>query len=1067
MARPQVPFRLGRQQLAPRAQPIDAFATPAVPLPEGAVSNEWLEAAKAIAPLTQSVSEFLQGVEKSRRQEAPDEAQKLISGFNGDLSFLKDMPTMSTEDAAAYLEKNQEQFPTLKQEYAARPDFLLYAQALAGSRYIKEEPTIEGPSGDLITVSEALSLRLEEAMQPGVDSTAIRKEVREQFLESIGSPQSEAWTMALMDGLTPLEAVWDERVRQGKAQNVVWKADQDFKSNMSEALHALTVHQAHPPTAQDVPESESPAAAKLRAQQDAASREAHEAETERLGSMVKTLYEAAGKVGDRKRNSNFTSALEQVLREISEDDEDGLELAEALEGLRESEYADGKTIASSGVFSEALAKIELELIRERQARKASRKEDGPTDTQVMDIAVHDILMEQLRSREPKTPEEARQSAEGARAELEELFERHGLSKGLVSKAMDDASNYYTRVYTGEPRPETPEATELSDRISRLIDLGQLNEAEAMLRGSDETLGSSTKPLLDKLEEAKGEFREQGYVTRQIDVLKQTVIPEDTRKMLRPSALGEVSDMDLEMTLAYEEAILELPMTEREGHAVQIRKKIQEEFQPRALELVENANIANNPDQIVDFPEFEELLESSAKLLLDIQGTPVDDDGDGQPDRFRLTLQDQVAIDNQKTVLRAAGVAQAAQLVEMDWGSISVQERIQAIRRTLIQGDPGRQIGGYGTWMQKAITPKETRTAPGNLPQSQLLIEGKPPQSPTYEGVNSWFRPVMETFSDLRDENRVLASEAIVDLLGTTTGHLGTDKGFFDPTSRGMPEGSEDWSNPEIRERLSNTFPLFAEGLQRYQQYYPSVGRTTRMYLSGFMNGHKPSEKSLQIDQGFTEIGKGLAPIFGTGTENILPYLREAVAATGLTFKEVAAGRLAETNVTLRRLFGSDGVIASGAHIGPFSPKAFDKAVAEFEDPASREGSQYYQAFKQLGVAVDEQMIGTDPSGTPYPEGMTQGDFLMGRIKARYNANYRGVLPESDLSALDIPFHEFGRLRTNVRPDLYPKATGGFPDLLNYESVEGLTPEAFDPTIHGPLIHGIYQTSKDFYTQPGD
>ena len=1078
--RPQVRLNLPQQGLRPVAQPVDTYASPAVPIPKDAVGNDWLEAAKALAPLTQSVTSFLQSIEKDRRGQAPEEAKQIIAAFNGDLSFLKDMPTMSREDAAAYLKDKQAEFPGLKDEYAARPDFVLYAQALAGSRYVREAQVIEGADGSMMTVSEALNGRLEEAMQPGVDAAAIRKEVREQFLETIGTPQSEAWNMALLDGLTPLENAWDQRVREGKASNVAWQADQDFQENMSSALFDLSAHLAHPATPDEEPANESQDEATRRQERNAANQSRHDETTAVLSERIKNIYNQAGKVGDRKRNANLLTAIEQMLREVAADDEDGLELAEALEMLQGVEYADGQALGSSRVFREGLSKIELEIRREQAALERSKEETGNSDTQSMSIAAHDIVMPRLLNSEAEGYEEARQEGEKSRGEVEKFLKDNGLDPRLASTVLDDAASFYAARTSGDPAPNTPAAREAVEVIERLIGLGDLAQAEAEIIGRQEALGAHIGPLMEELQTAKDTFRGRDFVSRQIENLGATLFPQDSIKTLRPSALTAIDDLKYQAEQDYEEAMLALPLTEREDKALEVRRQIEQKYADQARTLLEDASVVNNPDQLIEYDELQRVIEQSAKLQLDIRGRMEDDDGDGIPDREVLAWQDQIAVDQRIALLTRAARDQARALVNMDWGDISQQEKVQAIRNALINGDPDRGIGGYGVWMQPAILPRKRQDPPSTEQSSvnQRKIEARPAQeSAQFLGVESYLKPLVSSYAGLRGEPEERRMAAL-DLVGTTTGYLGGDLPFFNlqPLSRGEAPPNLRWDDPEVREALDTRKTWegrerWQKGLSRYQQFYPSKGRTMRLYLAGMYDGLPLPDEGVssgvfargRVDHGFDQIGQGLKPLSKASSEQVLPYLREAVSATGLSFAEIGAGRIAEGNVEIAKLFPGDTLFSSGTHLGPFDPKAFEKEVSLFMDEETRKDSAYYKAFEALGFDPDAPMLGIRPDGTAYPAEHTQGVVLLDRIKGEYDRRYRDV-PASDLAAMDIPLHALGRFQVNEAPPVDWRVHMGFGDSQKLEQVEDVPLEDLDPTVHGPLIQHVVRRSQQIYSE---
>jgi len=1063
--RPQVRLNLGQQRLAPRAAPVDTYAPPAVEMPEGAVGNDWLEAAKALAPLTKSMTDFVQGIEKDRREQSPEEAKQIIEAFNGDLSFLKDMPTMSREDVTKYLKSMPTEFPGLKEEYAGRADFVLYAQALAGSRYVREAQTIEGPNGTMVTVGEALNSRLEEAMQPGVDAAAIRKEVREKFLESIGTPQSEAWNMALLDGLTPLERSWDQRVREGKAANVAWQADQDFKDTLSSKLFDLEIHMAHPATPDDALPNETPDEATRRQERNATKKARHEEQAKLLSDAVKNVYAQAGKVGDRKRNTNTLSAIEMMLRQVAADDDDGLELAEAISMLQEVEYADGQVFGDSKVFREGLSKIELEIRREQAALETSKDKTEPSDTQIMSIAAHDIVLPFLREQGADTPEAARQLAEQKRAEVEKLLKDSGLDPRLATTVFDDATTFYTRAYSGDPAPNTEAARSAKRRFEEFLGTGQLTQAEAVLIGHQDDLGSGAADMLEQLQEAKKAFRNQDTYQRQVTNLNNSLFPEGARKTLRPSAQPEMDDLLLEAEQELEALVLELPLLEREKGMVAARQQVAKKYQERAQALIEDASVANNPDQLIAFNDLDQLFQNLAMRELDIQGAPLDEDGDGRPDRFVLSVVDQIAVDELVSNMTFAARDQARRISGMDWGDISAQEKVQAIRRALISGNPEMGIKGYGSWISPVLQGRSTSAAPApvNIGMSQKMITAPAAtQSSEFGAVAPFLAPVVGNFNSIRTPSPE-QGQAVRSLLGLSTGYLGNDRGIFDfsPASRGQVPFYKDISDPEERAEMLKSQPRFEVGLKRYSEFYPSQGRQVRLLLAGLVDGMPLPTERVVGDRGFDQIAQGLSPLRQVQTEQVVPYLREAVASTGISFAEVRAGRIAESNMTLSRLFPDDGLIASGAHIGPFSPTKFDAEVAAFENPSTRAESNYAKAFRSLGVDIDAEMIGNDRNGEPFPRGMTQGDFVMGRIKSRYNRLYRANLPELDLQAMDIPLHELGRMQVNEAPRAVTSIGSGF-NVEKLERVSDVPAEDIDTDIHGPLIQHIVRNSRALY-----
>jgi len=750
---------------------------------------------------------------------------------------------------------------------------------------------------------------------------------------------------------------------------------------------------------------------------------------------------------------------------VAADDDDGLELAEAISMLQEVEYADGQVFGDSKVFREGLSKIELEIRREQAALETSKDKTEPSDTQIMSIAAHDIVLPFLREQGADTPEAARQLAEQKRAEVEKLLKDSGLDPRLATTVFDDATTFYTRAYSGDPAPNTEAARSAKRRFEELLGTGQLTQAEAVLIGHQEDLGSGAADMLEQLNEAKEAFRTQGWFDRQVTNLGQSLFPESERKTVRASAQTEVDDILLQAEQELESAVLELPLLEREKGIVALRQQITKKYQERAQALIEDASVANNPDQLIAFNDLDQLFQNLAMRELDIQGDPLDEDGDGRPDRFVLSVVDQIAVDELVSNMTFAARDQARRISGMDWGDISAQEKVQAIRRALISGNPEMGIKGYGSWVSPVLQGRSTSAAPApvNIGMSQRMITAPAAaESSKFGAVAPFLSPLVGNFSTIRAQGPAQA-DALRDLLGISTGYLGGDSPLFGPYSRGPIVSSRDRSDPEVRAALAKRQPRFEEGLERYSKFYPSQGRQMRLYLAGIVDGMPLPDEGVIGDDGFDQIGQGLKPLLKHSSESVVPYLREAVSATGLSFAEVQAGRIAESGMTLTRLFPKDSLIASGVHIGPFTPSKFDAEVAAFENPETRESSNYAKALRQLGVDVDAELIGNDRDGNPFPAGLTQGEFVMGRIKSRYDRLYRANLPELDLKAMDIPLHELGRMQVNEVPSVSARVEFGFDVLKGLEKVSDVPLEDLDADIHGPLIQHVVRNSRALYS----
>ena len=204
--RPRVQLNLGVPGLRPTASPVDTYYQPKE-VPDGdAIDNGWLQGAKMLEALSPSMAKFFRGLEEEEREKMPQEAEAAVGAFKGDLSILKQLPSMTPEQADAWFETNKGAFGNYPLDYQSRPDFILNFQTFAGRRWAREGKVATNRDGNPATYREALYSRMDEFADPDTDIEGQLTALRNSVFEGIEmNERGQQWRLGVLDALTPVE----------------------------------------------------------------------------------------------------------------------------------------------------------------------------------------------------------------------------------------------------------------------------------------------------------------------------------------------------------------------------------------------------------------------------------------------------------------------------------------------------------------------------------------------------------------------------------------------------------------------------------------------------------------------------------------------------------------------------------------------------------------------------------------------------------------------------------------------------------------------------------------------
>lgn len=1055
--RPQVQLNLGVPGLRPTASPVDTYYQPNE-VPDGAaIDNGWLQGAKMLEALSPSIAKFVQEREKADRERMPQEAEAAVGAFKGDLSILKQLPSMTPEQANAWFETNKGAFGNYPLDYQSRPDFILNFQTFAGRRWAREGKVATDRDGNPATYREALYSRMDEFADPDTDIEGQLTALRNSVFQGIEmNERGQQWRLGVLDALTPVEREFRQVVSHQQQKH---RGERMAESVVGELYQGFNQWNRSRVRAGDEPavEGETNAERQEREARNEA-RRAIEADAEQsFEELIKNVMSGYTSVGGKDRNKLITEAIEMMARDVQDDENDGLAVTDFIAWVGELQFEDGKSLEADPFWRERLREIEDDMYM--RGKRMDKEGDKLTLNEVV-FKVRGPLLQMLRDSGASTAEEAMAVLNGAEGEklVAEELEKAGLDAGFLSTIISDqAQSYVDGRSQRSGRLDSTNQAMLDDFYKRLATEGPTAALEAALKDATviEALGGAGPngqwgALWDAYSAAKAKGRRDSSYTDGVQMAMDSVITEADLRLYPDAEAVGLRMKRAEARDRYDAALAAEPDLEK-------REVLRRTLGPQIAAEIRRSD------------EFQELLSKSydrqPELLLDA-AKAVTAGLDSQVEAYlpRVLTQD----DGIGGVIRVPappeneGRRQIAQ----------AQVRSQLVENTR-------------TLLDFYANETDSRTRNAKIQRDLELGNREAGVEPMYMLVEDYFRPQEdpepEAPPDTRDTNAIRVSRAEERLEGLRVSRGNIDAARLEELGGTVPPDMESdivgainagrvalqlLSTPEqegfgealrlVHGVRDGDFGMFDEPGgdvdRRFQRTYPSNNRITRIYTSALLAdpaGNKQPTHFYDNGDYVSDAGVDFNEMAAM-PESLLGHLRFAVVQDGISFRELEKGQIRE-GTRLDRIFGDKSKWPLDVmHIGPTAPKAFEAAFAEWANEKTRADSAYQKAMMSLGILPDEKL--SDGSGA------TQGDKFMKILKSNYDARRAALggnaTGDSMLARIQTDYRFLARM-TNAKR-LYKETRRG-----DRGAIVRAYGDNYDPLIHSPAVRYVLEQERAF------
>jgi len=1059
--RPRVQLNLGVPGLRPTASPVDTYYQPNE-VPDGAaIDNGWLQGAKMLEALSPSIANFLQEREKADRERMPQEAEAAVGAFKGDLSILKQLPSMTPEQADAWFETNKGAFGNYPLDYQSRPDFILNFQTFAGRRWAREGKVATDRAGNPATYREALFSRMDEAADPDTDIEKLLSSLRTSVFDGIEmNERGQQWRLGVLDALTPVEREFRQVVSHQQQKH---RGERMAESVVGELYEGFNQWNRSRVRAGDEPAVEGETNAERKEREDRnEARRAIEADREQsFQELIKNVVGGYTSVGGKDRNKLITEAIEMMARDVQDDENDGLAVTDFIAWVGELQFEDGKSLEADPFWRERLREIEDDMYM--RGKRMDKEGDQHTLSELT-FKVRGPLLEMLRDSDASTVEEALAVLNGGEGEkmVAEELEKAGLDAGFLSTIISDqAQSYVDGRSQRSGRLDSTNQAMLDDFYKRLATEGFTTALESALLDSTviEALGGAGPngqwgALWDAVQAEKAKGRRNSSYTDGVARAMDGVI---TEKRLTGFPDAEAI------------ALRELRMEAKE----ELDAEIEAETDLDKREALRRTAPARIAAEIRGSDRFKELIQQSYDRQPGLFLTANSKILDNLSKQVTAYLPEFILEDNGLEVIRRPAPPE----------NVGLRQQAEAQLRRELTGNVDRLLKFH------ANEPDSTKR---NITIQDELIYGneKAGVAPMATIVESYFRPQEdlqpETPPDTRDTNVVRVSRAEERLEGLRKSRNAVDGARLQTLGGSVPSDMES----EVVEAVSGgrmalqllgtpQVPAFAEGLKsvhgtrevvrerpqgrkeraksagrRFDQtprqidrHYPSNNRLTRIYASALLADPSANKQPTHfIDNGdyVSDVGVDFNEMAAMPS-SLLGHLKFAVVQDGISFRELEKGQIRE-GTKLEKIFGAKSEWPLDVmHIGPQDPKEFEAAFAEWANESTRADSAYQKAMVALGILTDEKL--SDGRGA------TQGDKFMKILKSNYDTR-REAMDEQMLRNIQRPYSSFSRMTTGER--IYKDVRAGH-TLTNKKAADG----DYDPLIHSPAVRYVLEQERAF------
>lgn len=1060
MARPQVQLNLGVPGLRPTASPVDTYYQPKLVPDADAIDNGWLQGAKMLEALSPSMAKFFRGLEDEKQKRMPQEAEAAAGAFTGDLSLLRELPSLSPEQADAWFEQNKGAFGNYPLDYRSRPDFILNFQTFAGRRWAREGKVATDRDGNPVTYREALYSRMDEFADPDTDIEAQLTELRNSVFEGVEMNQrGQQWRLGVLDALSPVEREFRQVVahQQQKhrgermAESVVGELYGGFEQWNRGRLGAGDEPAVEGETAAERQEREARNEARRKIEDDA------EASFE---ALIKNVINGYTSVGGKDRNKLITEAVEMMARDVQDNENDGLEVSDFLAWVGELEFEDGKSLESDPFWRERLREIEDDLYTRG---KRMGKEGGDLTRTDVAYKVKGPLLNILRDSDATTLEEALEVLNGSDGQqmVADELKRSGLDAGFLSTILTDAAQMYVDGRSQRSgRLDSTGKARLDELYLKLRTEGPTSALRAELLDPDtiQQLGGAGPDgqwgaLWQAFESDEATDRRDSSYTDGVQMAMDSVISDDDLRLYPDAEAVGLRGLRAAARDKYNAALAaEADPQKREALRRTLPKQIADEIKrsPEYQELI-SSSYDRQPELLLDASK-QVGADLEAQVESYLPRTIQQDDGTGVMVTVRAAPENEGRRQAAKAQIRAQLVENTERLLRFYADEPDSRTRNAAIQRDLELGN--REAGVKPMYR---IVEDYFRTD----------VEPEPEAPPVTSDTNA----IRVSRADERLESLRLSrgsvDEARLSQLGGTVppdmesevveavegGRMALGLLSF-PNNPAFAGGLTSVHGTRVVDRRGITTvgpmgrPYYKTKLAQLGDHYPSNNRLTRMYTSALLadpsgnaqptdwwdNGDYVSDVGVD----FNEMAMNPASLMG--------HLRFAVVQDGISFRELERGEIRE-GTALEKIFGKKGDWPLDVmHIGPQAPAEFEAAFAEWANEATRANSAYQRAMLSLGIFPDEPL--RDGSGA------TQGDKFMKILKSNYDTR-REAMGDQLLKNIQRPYSSFSRMTAgeHIYKDVARDGVLG----PHKKAADG----DYDNRIHSPAVRYVLEQEQRF------
>ncbi|QDP54789.1 MAG: hypothetical protein Unbinned5784contig1000_32 [Prokaryotic dsDNA virus sp.] len=1006
--RPEVNLNLPQGGLRPIAGPVDTFYAPKIPKSGDMVTNDWLQAASAFKVLAPSISGFLQDLEKDKRKKIPLDAEAAAAGFTGDIGTLSKLPTMSREEASAWLEANQQNFK-VPLTNASRPDFVLQFQNFAGRRWAKEAKVATDANGNPATYRDALWSRRDELSNPDADIDGELKKMRDQLFEGVDLAKGQQWRIGVLDSLTPVESEF-RQVAFHSQQKL--RGDMQSRAVEQELFEGMMQWRKSSHTAQPEPAVAGETAlesAERQARNEAIIAEAALSEATFKADM-KAVFEGHALVGGKDRNTILSNVIERFAREVQDDNNDGLEVTDFLMWVEDQVFEGDKPLGASGFWSEKLSEI-ADAMYTRGQRMGL--ESHMTSEQASNV-ITSAFRAALREGGARTLEEGIQMLTEdteLQEEMKGLLASNKISTALIPSLIESAAS--TNERTSASTAISSAGVEMREDLYRRLALEGFNtalEAEVL---DEETItalgGSSPGSEWSKLHKAMQDAKDSGESTSDhatnTALLRNGIVSKAELSGYAPSEQNEFFKMQDEIVSTYEDQLRAEPDREKRDdlRKTLIPKLIAEYRAKTAFTDLQSKAYMNDGSLFLASPEAQSLrtnLDAIARAFL--PGKEQGTDEFGSP----------IYVDNPANIaLRATATAEMNMAMAEDVETLmtaykdlpSTKKRNNAVIMGLMRGDATHGVPSLSSRTQKFFGREAGETPATDVDGKQVAPDalaahlagerliGQTTQRGNYtdQDVDRMGLVAVEGLGDdakgwVSSGRNILLNKGNPDLYKTAmTEHFGAEAEYVY-----AGPGSGSIATTRVNERPSRNRVLVAVSAALLQD------GTRKQPTHWWDNGDD-----------IADVAHDLRDLPPKALKNIQ---RGALINRGISFAELEAGQTRE-GVKLSDLW-EDLSSVNFEHIGPNDPADFEEAFGAWADESTRADSQYQSVMISLGVFPDEEMLNVPPKRDGSQP--TQGEYFMERLRVNYMKR-KEALGGEGLMRIDRPYSAIERFSTDT------------------------------------------------------